>query len=315
MAVRNGSDNSPSARPASHPLANPGYGKQSAPEQLPRSSHDFADLPPREAAVGAYIDRLPEGADISVKTLAKNLPYGQCALRTTLNNLTLAGHLRRGRECVGVTSGGARWVTRTWFSRTPRDDAWWAAFTRGTVPTSTAATQPKPLSSRPQTRSRAMILLAALSRTEPMLSMSRSQCAELAPLVEDWLERGSPENAVVKALTDRLPTPVHSPVALLRRRLTDNPLPEPTPTPPPVSEVMGPQQPLRLVECAKCRDPLPPDSPGGMCGPCRGATVRDRDTGPTLAADAVQAAAAGIRAAMFQKREEIKLEERRRTLV
>jgi hypothetical protein len=29
---------------------------------------------------------------------------------------------------VFTPSNGIRWVTRTWFSRTPRDDAWWAAF-------------------------------------------------------------------------------------------------------------------------------------------------------------------------------------------
>ena len=114
-------------------MANPGYGKRSAPDQLPRTAHDFAHLPPREAAIAAYIDRLPNGADISVKTLAKTLPYGQCALRTALNNLQRAGHLRRGREHL-ADSGSPRWITRTWFSRTARDDDWWAAFTRGDVP-------------------------------------------------------------------------------------------------------------------------------------------------------------------------------------
>jgi hypothetical protein len=121
------------AHASPHPMANPGYGKLSAPDQLPRTAHDFAHLPPREAAIAAYIDRLPNGADISVKTLAKTLPYGQCALRTALNNLQQAGHLRRGREHL-ADSGSPRWITRTWFSRTARDDDWWAAFTRGGVP-------------------------------------------------------------------------------------------------------------------------------------------------------------------------------------
>ncbi|MDQ0934473.1 hypothetical protein QFZ49_004413 [Streptomyces turgidiscabies] len=116
-----------------HPMANPGYGKRDAPDQRPRTNHDFAHLPPREAAVAAYIDRLPSGADISVKTLAKHLPYGQCALRTALNNLRQAGHLRRGREHLTGT-GSQLWITRTWFTRTARGDDWWAAFTRGDVP-------------------------------------------------------------------------------------------------------------------------------------------------------------------------------------
>lgn len=101
-------------------MANPGYGKRTTPDQPPRTRHDFALLPPREAAIAAYLDRLPDGADISVKTLAKQLPYGQCALGTALNRLQQAGHLRRGRECVTADDGSSRWITRTWFTRTAR---------------------------------------------------------------------------------------------------------------------------------------------------------------------------------------------------
>ena len=165
-----------------HPMANPGYGKRSASGQRPRTAHDFAHLPPREAAVAGYVDRLPDGADISVKTLAKVLPYGQCALRTTLNNLQRTGHLRRGSEHV-IGSGSARWVTRTFFSRTPRDDAWWAAFTRGDVPRE----QQRP------TRSRAFVLLAALGRTAPALSLSAADCAGLEPYVTSGSTEAPPK--------------------------------------------------------------------------------------------------------------------------
>ncbi len=79
----------PSATP--HPRAKPGYGKRSAPGERPRTERGFAHLLPRDAAVAAYIDRLPDGSDVSVKTLAKHLPYGQCALRTTLNRLQERG--------------------------------------------------------------------------------------------------------------------------------------------------------------------------------------------------------------------------------
>ena len=160
-----------------HPMANPGYGKREAPDQLSRTAHDFAHLPPREAAVAAYIDRLPGGADISVKTLAKTLPYGQCALRTALNNLQRAGHLRRGREHL-AGSGSSRWITRTWFSRTARDDDWWAAFTRGDVP---KEAQEPPAGQGGPTRSRAYILLAALGRTTPSLSLSARRPARTSP--------------------------------------------------------------------------------------------------------------------------------------
>jgi hypothetical protein len=181
-------------------MANPGYGKRSAPDQLTRTKNDFAHLPPREAAIAAYLDRLPDGADISVKTLAKHLPYGQCALGTALNRIQEAGHLRRGRECVTADDGSSRWITRSWFSRTARDDDWWAAFTRGDVPK-----QQRP------TRSRAHILLAALGRTAPVLSLSQADCATLAPLVTEWFERGASEADVLRALTAGLPTPSTTP--------------------------------------------------------------------------------------------------------
>ncbi|MFE4518492.1 hypothetical protein ACFRMQ_30415 [Kitasatospora sp. NPDC056783] len=108
-------------------MAAPGYGKQSAPEQLPRSANDFAHLPAREAYLASLIDRLPDGAAMDVKTLAALQPhYGQMACRTALNNLSAAGHLRRVRE--RLSSKDCRWVFHTHFSRTPRSDAWWAHF-------------------------------------------------------------------------------------------------------------------------------------------------------------------------------------------
>ena len=272
-----------------HPMANPGYGKRSAPDQLPRTAHDFAHLPPREAAIAAYVDRLPDGADISVKTLAKRLPYGQCALRTALNNLQRAGHLRRGREHL-ADSGSPRWITRSWFSRTARDDDWWAAFTRGDVPRE-SADRPGPA------RSRSYILLAALGRAEPVLSLSAAACAELAPLVTPWFARGATEEQVLQALTAGLPTPVHSPAAIVRARLTAKLPPEPIPAPRP---------PLRVLECAKCGTPGRPEAlPGGICGPCRGETAARPST--PLTSSAVHAHAATARAAMVDRRERPRL--------
>lgn len=274
-----------------HPMANPGYGKRTAPGQHHRSAHDFADLPPREAAIAAYIDRLPDGADISVKTLAKTLPYGQCALRTALNRLQQAGHLRRGREHLTAESGSARWITRSWFSRTARDDGWWARFTRGDVPEALGEAQGEdPERARP-TRSRAHILLAALGRTTPSLSLSQADCAVLAPLLLPWFERGATDETIRQALTTGLPTPVHSPAALLRTRLTSKLPPEPEPARPP----------LRMLECATCRTPGAPEAlPGGTCGACRGERAPTRHKAP-LPAASVHARAAEIRAAMSLK--------------
>jgi hypothetical protein len=271
------------AHASPHPMSNPGYGKRSAPDQRPRTNHDFAHLPPREAAIAAYVDRLPDGADISVKTLAKTTPYGQCALRTALNRLQAAGHLRRGRERLETDSGGSRWITRSWWSRTARDDAWWAGFMRGDVP---EPEQP-PARARPA-RSRAHILLAALGRTTPVLSLSASECARLAPQVEEWFARGATEETVIAALTAGLPSPVHSPAALLHRRLTDK-----LPPPPP-----APRPPRRVMECAECGVPGRPEAlPGGVCRVCLGEHTPAHPHAP-LPASAVHARAAGIRAAM-----------------
>ncbi|MGI5195993.1 hypothetical protein ACQEVY_20450 [Streptomyces sp. CA-288835] len=278
------------AHASPHPMANPGYGKLSAPDQLPRTAHDFAHLPPREAAIAAYIDRLPNGADISVKTLAKTLPYGQCALRTALNNLQQAGHLRRGREHL-AGSGSPRWITRTWFSRTARDDEWWAAFTRGDVPQE----QEPSADRRGPTRSRAYILLAALGRATPVLSLSAKACADLAPLLTEWFARGATDEHVLQALTAGLPALVHSPAALVRNRLTTKLPPEPTPA--------AARPPLRVLECAKCGTPGRPEAlPGGICGPCRGEAAPPCPSMP-LTSTAVHAHAAAARAAMVDRRE------------
>ncbi|MFJ5849623.1 hypothetical protein [Streptomyces sp. NPDC092903] len=236
-------------------MASPGYGKRSAPGQRPRTDHDFVHLLPRDAAVAAYIDGLCDGADISVKTLAKVLPYGQCALRTTLNRLQEAGHLRRGSECV-ATEEALLWVTRTFFSRTSRGDEWWNAFIRGDVPQQQAPQRP--------TRSRAFILLAALGRHTPTLTLSHGDCVTLEPQVTEWFERGATEPEVLHALTEGLPPRIHHAAALIRRRLLDKlpPVREASPTPRVV---------LRTLECRECRAPGSAQAmPGGLCGNCRG---------------------------------------------
>ncbi|MFP8944367.1 hypothetical protein ACLIYM_23410 [Streptomyces fenghuangensis] len=274
-----------------HPMASPGYGKRTAPGQRPRTAADFAHLPRREASVAAYLDRLPDGADISVKMLAKVLPdYGQCALGTVLRRLSEAGHLRRGRE--HITGGGSpRWVTRTYFSRTARGDAWWAAFLAGehpgdepapaSVPAPTAGaapareTAPAPGPVRPP-RSRAYGVLAGLGRAEPRMTLSAADCAALEELAGQWLERGADERQLTGALTAGLPPEVHHPAALARRRLTDKlppepePAPDSAPAPGPASGSPGPAV-LRMAECTVCGVPGRPEAlPGGLCRDCRG---------------------------------------------
>ncbi|MFZ4264259.1 MarR family transcriptional regulator [Streptomyces arboris] len=106
-------------------MAKPGYGKRTAPDQRPRTPHDFSLLPARERYVAAFVDHLPDGAAMSVKQLAKQLPlYGQQAISSALTALSVAGHLRRVRCSVGA-GDETRWVFRTFWSRTAHDNEWW----------------------------------------------------------------------------------------------------------------------------------------------------------------------------------------------
>ncbi|MGW9303086.1 MarR family transcriptional regulator [Streptomyces cyaneofuscatus] len=113
---------------AAYPMAKPGYGKRTPPDQRPSLPIDFSLLPVRERYVAAFVDHLPDGAVMSVKELAKQLPlYGQQAISSALTALSVAGHLRRVRCAVGA-GDEMRWVFRTFWSRTAHDNEWWTTY-------------------------------------------------------------------------------------------------------------------------------------------------------------------------------------------
>ncbi|MFD4525167.1 hypothetical protein ACFWP7_14850 [Streptomyces sp. NPDC058470] len=62
-------------------------------------------------------------------------------------------------------------------------------------------------------------LLGSLGRAEPRLALGAAEALRLAPLVEEWWERGASSAAVRAALTQGLPSPVYSPRALVEDRL------------------------------------------------------------------------------------------------
>ncbi|MFF3392411.1 MarR family transcriptional regulator [Streptomyces sp. NPDC002669] len=293
MAV---SDPSPaqcaSASSRAHPKARPGYGKRSVPEQRPPLEGDFAFLPDRERHIAGYIDALPDGAVMDVKSLAKVLPlYGQMAVSSALRALSVAGHLRRVRGQNGE-GDQVRWVTRTYWSRIARDNEWWNAFlTAEAAPAPEPALVPVPVPvpvpvSVPEQRvegpqpesvpgsgeerqpSKAFVALARLGRVDERLALSAADCAELEPLAAEWFERGVGAAYLTSALTSGLPDAVGSPFGFVRRRLRDKLPPRlPAPAPRPASEA-----PLRrvLVECTECRTPGRPEAfLDGLCRPCR----------------------------------------------
>ncbi|MFI1484795.1 hypothetical protein [Streptomyces sp. NPDC020747] len=260
-------------RPSAHPMANPGYGKKSAPDQEPRTGRDFGHLPAREASIAGYLDRLDDEADMSIKMLAKHLPYGQCAIGTALNNLSAAGHLRRVRRPVTV-DGCPRWVWHTFFSRTARDDAWWSAFLAGEAP----VTEPTRAA-----RSAAYGVLARLGRIDARLTLSAAECGALEEQAAEWFARGAGEAQLVQAVASGLPGEgVAHPYGFVRARLLGKLPPEPVETRTARYEVV----------CTACGEPGDGGGMrGGLCGGCWGGR-------PGLASEHVHARAGEVRAAL-----------------
>uniref|UniRef100_A0AAU2VY62 MarR family transcriptional regulator n=1 Tax=Streptomyces sp. NBC_00008 TaxID=2903610 RepID=A0AAU2VY62_9ACTN len=172
MAIENLSP-APRTAAASRPYAkaNRSYGKRTAPEQRPPSAHDFALLAERERYVAGYIDRLPDGSAMDVKSLAKALPlYGQMAVGSALRALSAAGHLRRVRCQVVDADSQSRWVTRTFWSRTARDSEWWITFAHAGDQRTIPLPETEPAAPPP--------LWAATPPEEPMAAEARTAQAE-----------------------------------------------------------------------------------------------------------------------------------------
>nr|PPQ58180.1 MarR family transcriptional regulator [Streptomyces sp. QL37] len=265
-------------------MASPGYGKRSAPDQQPRQADDFMLLPLRERNIAGFIDQLPEGAAMDVKGLAKQLPlYGQQAVGSALKALSVAGYLRRVRCLVTGEGGQVRWVFRTFWSRTARDNEWWGAFVgaeRGrpqvAEPVAVSPVAPvvpqqrAPEPDRPvlEGDSPAYAALAQLGRADARLALSAADCAVLEPLAAEWFARGVDADYLVQALVAGLPARVDSPVGFVRRRLTDKIPPQVSVSPAPPA----PGTPVRrvMMECTKCGVPGRVEAlPDGLCRACR----------------------------------------------
>uniref|UniRef100_UPI003C7A0A40 MarR family transcriptional regulator n=1 Tax=unclassified Streptomyces TaxID=2593676 RepID=UPI003C7A0A40 len=303
MAIQHLSS-APPAPAASRPYrkAHTGYGKQTVPAQGPSGAGAFALLPERERYVAGYVDHLPDGAAMDIKSLAKDLPlYGQMAIGTALRALAVAGHLRRVR-CRVEGDGRCRWVTLTYWSRTAHDNEWWTAMLSGEAATGpeqapvrsaepilpgqrgaqadiTMRTSPNPPRDEPNAAgptavaapSPACLVLAELGRREPRLALSAADCAALEPLAAAWFARGVSADYLTSALTAGLPERIGSPVGLVRRRLTDK-MPPHLPAAPAPTRDLPPGTLVRglLVECTDCGRPGPAAAlPDGLCKPCR----------------------------------------------
>ncbi|MFD9005193.1 hypothetical protein ACFV0T_30300 [Streptomyces sp. NPDC059582] len=257
--------------PAAHPMAKPGYGKRSVPDQPPPRPADFGHLPAREAYLASLLDRLCENAAMDAKTIAKTQPlYGQQAVRSAFNELGRAGHLRRVRRRAEPGDGpatGARWVFHTYWSRTARDSEWWTRFLEGDArpaaapETGSGDVPPRPSEDAPGP-SVASVTLARLGLREPRLALSAADCAALEQPAAEWLERGVTPEHLTQVLVAALPDHVYSPRAFVRRRLVDKM--------PPGRVADEPRAPRLLMECTDCGVPGRPEAlPEGLCRACR----------------------------------------------
>jgi hypothetical protein len=104
------------------------------------------------------------------------------------------------------------------------------------------------------------------------MTLSAAECGALEPLAAQWLARGATPEHLVRALTEGLPHPLHSPGALARNRLEKKMPPEPFQTPSRVTRA--------LMLCFGCEVPenVKPLR-GGLCADCHAEMEADDDTG------------------------------------
>lgn len=217
-----------------------------------------------------YIQSLPAGAPVDIKTLASRFPEGRDRIAAALRDLEAHGYLRRTRERLP----GGRIVTRTVScnrpghrGRTGEDQAPGPPKKRQPAPRKKLLPAvPQPGYPAPALIQRAIELLATLRRHDPRLLLSATDTEHLAPGVAAWLERDLTPTDVRDALTARLPMePLHRPAAFLAHRLTAQlpPLPPIRPPAPP------PEVRHRLQTCDGCDRAFRAPEPG-RCRDCRG---------------------------------------------
>ncbi|MFF3782649.1 MarR family transcriptional regulator [Streptomyces sp. NPDC001933] len=198
-----------SASSRAHPKARPGYGKRSVPAQRPLHEGDFTLLPERERHIAGYVDALPDGAAMDIKSLARSQPlYGQMAVGSALRALGVAGHLRHVR-CLsgenGENGGQVRWVTRTFWSRTARDNEWWNAFLtaeeRHPAPQEAAEATAPPTPWVPAQPAACEVDVASVPAQPPVTTVPQQRTTEPEPVL-------MPEPVPVQCTTEPVSVPV-----------------------------------------------------------------------------------------------------------
>jgi hypothetical protein len=206
-------------------------------------------------AVGVltYLISLPNGARATIRTLAEQRKEGRARIASALRELEDSRYLRRVVR-KDDTSGQLFTVYEVF--DTPYDDEPPAGEPEkvenlasgeadvagaGALPSGERTGEQEPPSPPPERTALAARLLGSLGRGEPRLALGGAESLRLAPLVEEWWERGASSAEVRAALTQGLPPRVYSPRALvedrLRRKRPAGPERSEGPTAPPVTTV------------------------------------------------------------------------------
>ncbi|MFE2723532.1 hypothetical protein [Kitasatospora sp. NPDC059327] len=219
----------------------------------------------------------PDGRREDGRQMADTSPQGRGTVRRALKELTDAGYYRV--ETVRLPDGTLRSETHVYDTPHARPSATRPEpgernSGRPDAPSVKEPGKAPALPPPPDEHTRtAVATLFRVLRPEPRLRLGEAEALGLAPLVTQWLHRGCTADDLARALLPGLPAQLHSPVAVLRSRLTRKL--------PPMREDR-PHPAARYTECPGCHDPVPRP---GLCRPCAGVAPRppaaDRHTALT----------------------------------
>ncbi|WP_405856316.1 hypothetical protein OG361_22915 [Streptomyces sp. NBC_00090] len=223
--------------------------------------------------LGVYIQSLPEGADVTVKTLTNRFTEGEITVRRALNELVVEGYLERHR----VALGGGRFATRIVSYDKPGCGL---PARRAEVPVppdadADAESEPEAVQAVADPEPTALPgpaadLLARLRTVDTRLLLPWREVLRLAPAVDEWLARAATPAQIVRTLTAALPpahVPIHHPGRFLEYRLSAL-LPPPLSAGPPPPAV---EAPAPLITCGGCDRAFRSHDPDASCADCRGA--------------------------------------------
>ncbi|MFI1799195.1 hypothetical protein ACH427_17855 [Streptomyces sp. NPDC020379] len=196
---------------------------------------------------------LPDGVDQPLSKTAEQAGIKKTAFTRAKRELAAAGYFHEWR---GQGAGGL-WRTRQLVSNVPLTAEEAVAVRDGGAPPSAVppaigepgrpAVGRSPKENTGENTShplaeRGARAIVAVCHAERRLRLAGREVERLAPLAGEWLSRGATLQELREALTDGLPERVHSPVGILRDRLTrkmPDPAPEPAPRPQPLRACTG----------------------------------------------------------------------------